>query len=84
MVSEDVLRRVEITLNLDSFWALPHDFSIRYEILHKCIPSRRSRRVVRFRVWNTSSLVILAAYYINAAVFCTVGIIPAPLKLLGF
>ena len=31
--------------------------------------SRRSR-VVRFRVWNTLSLVILTAYYINAAVFC--------------
>jgi hypothetical protein len=27
--------------------------------------------VVRFRVWNTSSLVILTADYINAAVFCT-------------
>ena len=26
-------------------------------------------RVVRFRVWDTSSLVILAAHYINAAVF---------------
>jgi hypothetical protein len=26
--------------------------------------------VVRFRVWNTSSLVTLTADYINAAVFC--------------
>ena len=25
----------------------------------------------RFRVWNTSSLVILTAHYINTAVFCT-------------
>ena len=28
--------------------------------------------VVRFRVWNTSSFVILTADYINAAVFCTI------------
>jgi hypothetical protein len=26
--------------------------------------------LVRFRVWNTSSLVTLTAYYINTAVFC--------------
>ena len=36
-----------------------------------CTVSSRRSRVVRFRVWNTSSLVILTAHHINTAVFCT-------------
>jgi hypothetical protein len=42
---------------------------LRTAVLYR-ISSRRSC-VVRFRVWNTSSHVILTADYINAAVFCT-------------
>jgi hypothetical protein len=46
-----------------------------WSLVQHRIPGRRSR-VVRFRVWNTSSLVILTAAYpstFNTDVFCTVA-----------
>eukprot|EP01046_Picozoa_sp_COSAG06_P041776 COSAG06_NODE_5231_length_3624_cov_3.016738_2_plen_124_part_00 len=39
---------------------------------------------VRFRVWNTSSFVILTADYINTAVFCNYMQLQAPYSRLNF